>query len=359
MTRPQFAPRVHRAQQRLHAWPRLAPHRAGFWDAVDQLRAQQGQTIPRWPRWCYLPLPRAGALVAEAQARAGMRPTTASILRESSELATLAAWRMTQGVYRYDPTLYAALTDTSLSGDLPAEILRRLPEWCVYIETPGMTGPLVGGGVTAVHGCWAWLDYEVTGDLTVLTLGLDLDDAPIGLAHVPLVGTIEDAIASTLREWDDAADRIDGIHAPPSGYAEAARRALPPLVSLVLYLCADDPDLGGRPRPTKPQPVRTKHGWRVYPASGLTRWDVGVRIGAAIRHAQEQREREAREHAASGRAFPRPHVRRSHWHSYWTGPRSEDRADERRLSVRWLPPIPVNVDGVADLPTTIHPVEEA
>ncbi|MFL9999371.1 hypothetical protein PQR34_49145, partial [Paraburkholderia sediminicola] len=53
-------------------------------------------------------------------------------------LATLAGWRVTQGVYRFDPTLYNALIATPIEGKLPTELLSRLPEWTVYIETPGM-----------------------------------------------------------------------------------------------------------------------------------------------------------------------------------------------------------------------------
>ena len=33
----------------------------------------------------------------------------------------LAAWRMTQGIYRIDPTLYAALSETPIAGDIPAQ----------------------------------------------------------------------------------------------------------------------------------------------------------------------------------------------------------------------------------------------
>ncbi|HJL15883.1 MAG TPA: hypothetical protein RMH99_09515 [Sandaracinaceae bacterium LLY-WYZ-13_1] len=52
-------------------------------------------------------------------------------------IAALSAWRPTQGIYRFHPTLFDALWDTPVGGELPAELVHRLPEWCVYIETPG------------------------------------------------------------------------------------------------------------------------------------------------------------------------------------------------------------------------------
>lgn len=79
-------------------------------------------------------------------------------------------------------------------------------------------------------------------------------------------------------------------------------------------------------------------------------WDVGLRIGAALRRAHDA---ESSEGAGSGtHARPRAHIRRAHWHTFWTGPRDGDRV----ARVKWLPPIPVNV-GDSDLPATVVPVK--
>lgn len=44
----------------------------------------------------------------------------------------------TQGVYRFDKTLYEAVCTTPVSGEIPTELLYRLPESAVYFETPEM-----------------------------------------------------------------------------------------------------------------------------------------------------------------------------------------------------------------------------
>ena len=48
------------------------------------------------------------------------------------------------------------------------------------------------------------------------------------------------------------------------------------------------------------------------------------------------------------------HIRRAHWHSFWVGERDEP--DARFVTLKWLPPIPVNVQGVDDLTTTVRDV---
>lgn len=354
----QFAARQpHRARRRLSDYTHRRP---GIWQAVDAVRAEQGHTRARWPAWCYLPWGPGSRVAGDAMVRSGQitrvmstAEITPRVLAETGTLCTLAAWRMTQGVYRYDPTLYAALIATPIDGDLPVDVLRRIPEWCVYIETPEMTAPIVSGGTARVHGVYAWLDYEAQGDQTILQLGLDTDDARLPIANLPLVGTLAESIEAVEKQWLDNAETLDGVATPTKGYAAAARRYLPPLVSLVLYLCSEAPDLGGR-TPERPRATRTRDGWRLFPADGIRVWSVGERIGAALRSATE---RHSAEDASGTHASPRPHVRRAHWHSFWRGPREPKPGERRELVAKWLPPLPINVSDVAELPTTIRPVQ--
>jgi len=167
---------------------------------------------------------------------------------------------------------------------------------------------------------------------------------------VPLVETLDQALAQVEADWRSGIERGNVATPPPPKFAERARRVYGPILSLLLYLCADDADYV---RPEPPRAKRTKTGWRMFPADKWTVWDVGVRLGAALRRAYQEREIEDRAAAAHGeRSRPRPHIRRAHWHGYWTGPRDGD----RRLIVRWLPPIPVAMRDLDDLPATIRRV---
>ena len=119
------------------------------------------------------------------------------------------------------------------------------------------------------------------------------------------------------------------------------------MLSLVLYLCVESPDLedasGNNAAPGIPPPVKTKQGPRRFPAQQTTVWKAGYRTGEFLRRSkQSSRESQGGTHAA-----PTPHVRRAHWHIYWAGPRKDP--SKRYRVLRWIPPTPVGFrweDGV-------------
>ena len=78
-------------------------------------------------------------------------------------------------------------------------------------------------------------------------------------------------------------------------------------------------------------------------------WDVGFRIGAALRLAQSSPDQKG-ELGGSG---VRPHIRRAHWHGFWHGPREGTRS----FKLKWIPPIPVKVDDLDAIPAAIRKVE--
>jgi hypothetical protein len=269
-------------RQRLDEWGRILP---GIWRAVEAERSAYRQDSAIWPSYVFLPLERAGAATMAAIAAKGdpVPRGPAELSPAACTTQCLAAWRMTQGIYRIDPTLYEALIETPVTGDIPADVLLHLPEWCTYVETPGMAVPTRSGTKISVVGLWYWLD-ETPGHRTILCIGIDTGRRPpLIVQHVPLVGTIEAAISATLGEWEEAVRRGHAAHAPPPEYREAARAWLPAPISLALYLCGRAADISGSgDRPANPRPVSTRRGgMRIFPADGPRRWDVGVRLGAA------------------------------------------------------------------------------
>lgn len=272
----------------------------------------------------------------------------------------LATWRVTQGIYRIDPDVAEAVWNTPIEGQLPVELLFHLPEWCVYIETPGRS--LSTG--KRLEGFFAHLNTG-SGDADS-ELHLLLDD-PAGVLHsiaVPLsVSTLEEAcrIASIDRAnyeqkicWSSGiatklADEQLVAADPP-----AAAASLSPLISMLLYLCSQSADYRDsaaiRNAPGRPIPVQTRKGPRLFPPDGPTIWETGYRMGAPLRCAMRQ----ALGQTGANRSSPVPHIRRAHWHSFWLGPRANVR--ERRLALRWLPPIPVALSAPEELVPAIRQV---
>lgn len=336
MSSPQFGKRPCRPRDHVAA---AAHHYPQAWRQSDEFRADRGRGLPDWPAWCYLPLAAAYAIVS-----ADLRVDRLSVqhVGDVARLGALAAWRVTQGIYRFDPALYAAIVDTPVSGDVPHDVLYRLPEWCVYVETPGLAW-----NDGQLFGFFAHLEYDVNTGRPELRLLLDADTA---LVPVPLHLGPWSLAESISRAVDVAHVQAAVVGGMPAGVPKVLREWVEPLVSLLLYLCSQNAEIGdGQSQPANPEPKRTKSGWRLFPPDRPTTWDVGVRLGSALRAAYH-----AAETGQGGtHAGPRAHIRRAHWHGYWTGPRE----GERRFDLRWMPPIPVNVNDVADLPATVRPMK--
>lgn len=334
-----------RALTHLHDYATRYP---GAWRAFEAMRAARGAELPDWPDWCYLPLSGAYAVVSDG----GDAPPLAR-MADVAALGALGAWRMTKGIYRYDPDIQGALWGTPVTGELPGELLLRLPEWCVYIELAGRE--VLG---ERVHGFFAHLESDANDGRRELRLLLDTD-AGLWPLPVHLGGTLEAGLAAV---WSEAAVQAArhaarGFDLPARLIGDAADRAaglerdlpgaIAPLVSLVLYLCSERPDIRGAGVPGNPAPKRVKGGERVFAAPGVRTWDVAVRLGEAYRRAN----REVTPSEGTGtRAAPRPHVRAAHWHTYRTG---KGRAER---TLRWLAPVAVGVRDPDAVPVVVRRV---
>jgi hypothetical protein len=323
------------------------------WRDTDRMRAMRGTDVPDWPEWCFLPLQGFYAILSGG----GNRRIPPERIRHLGIVGALAIWRVTQGIYRFDPDLAAAVAATPLSGDLPAETLFHLPEWCVYVETPGRRW-----AGRDLHGFWAHLDYEVGGVADELRLVLDLAETPDAALDperglLPIVfllgeGSLADALQRTAESGRRRAPALGLAGVLPS--LEDMHRVaaeLAPLVALLLYLCAENAEIGDDARrPANPIPKRTKAGLRLFAPDTATAWDVGVRLGAALRRVNGPTGGDANEGDGASRHGPRPHIRRAHWHTYRTG------KGRRGQRVRWVAPVPVKLADPEGLAATVRPV---
>lgn len=319
-----------------------------IWADVDKLRQSKGEI--GWPDWCYLPM---GGWHAIAMQHASS-PLAVSEL--TAEFAALGTWRMTQGIYRFDPALYPALIETPVSGDIPTGILYQLPEWCVYIESPDLQ--LEGN---SVHGFWCHLEYDFNTGRHELRFLADTDSGKIAAILHLKGGSLLDALDASLTESSTQAVKL-GIALDTDKTKADLLEFLPSALSLVLYVCSQQEFTrrGTLDTPTNPQPKKTKKGWKLFPADGPLEWDVGVRIGAALRQAY-QSEQTGHDGLPTGQKV-RPHVRRAHWHTFVSGPRiakdgSEIPADKRKRNLKWVPPIAVNIEQADTLPSVIRSVK--
>src|SRR5690606_8370701 len=97
-----------RAIQHLESVSRDYP---GIWKNYPFLMSQLRER-GEWPAWCFCPLAAAYAIVSGG----GKNRVPLERMHEVSRVAALAAWRTTQGVYRFDPSLIEELRRTPLQG---------------------------------------------------------------------------------------------------------------------------------------------------------------------------------------------------------------------------------------------------
>lgn len=322
--------RQHRALEWLHLYGRRYPW---AWEDHARMLYEPPPGI-EWPSWCWLPMTATAAILMQR----GVPETRASL--ETGPLAALAAWRATQGIYRVHPTLLRELLETPVSGDLPADVLTRLPEWCVYVETPGH----VANGIE-LAGFFAHCEWDVLHARPELRLVLDMREPRELVGHaVHLGGTIEAGILAAIEvsvdDYKAMGMPLRGIRQVRENALQSLVPAIGSLVSVLLYLCADDAEIEER-RPLPPKVVRGKKRPIMPAAREPVIHPAGYRIGAALDLARERFRYEGAADATG--ATVTPHVRRAHWHRYWTGPRD----GERRIELRWLSPILVNAEAPA------------
>lgn len=256
---------------------------------------------------------------------------------EVAKLSALGTWRYSQGIYRVDPDLIAALANSPLSGSIPCEVLLRLPEWCIYVETPGLRWLN-----QMLHGFWTHLEWDANTGRHELRFLFDCEDGTVALPLHMGDWSISEAVDRMISE----AARQSGSSVLDMYTADDTRELtthINPLVSIVLYLCSEKPEINDLRLPgtwpVRPKPKKTKKGWRLFPPDKHKIWKVGEQIGAQLKTAiaADNEKSQRAESAESTEHSIRTHLRRGHWHGYWTGPRHE----EQKFIYHWISPLVV------------------
>jgi hypothetical protein len=329
------------------------------WKRVEEMRSGRAANDPSWPPWCFFPIKQSYLLL-----KTYIKKFALGDVNDIGVVAALATWRMTRGVYRFDETVYSEVTHTPAEGKLPVDVFFHLPEWCMYVETPGARF-----SEWELAGFFAHLDRSSSEPLGCDSLRLVLD-TDHGLVSIP-IHLIEEGLEAGMKSailWGKQTTSERGLPDIFGDSSEVARLAsgslmdVGPLVNLLLYLCSVNSDIsdgrGTDRRPSNPKPRRIKQGRKLFPAEGDSIWQVGYVMGAAIRRGArgEPGPSEPAERTPGHHASPRPHMRRAHWHTFLKGPRKPRDGEARTQFIKWLPPKLVN-EAKGEAITTVRRVE--
>lgn len=322
----------------------------GAWKIVDQFRAGRGKDHPDWPAWCFLPLSGPAAIVSNGVSKQGLG---LDCLSDISRLGALATWRVTKGIYRFDRDAFAAVSQTDFQGDLPCDIFYQLPEWCIYCETPGLTW-----FQQELFGFWVHLESDIKTGRHELRILADLEGH-----SVPIILHLGNwSLAEAIdRSFSESMNNGFSFGALKKEAVAAMVSEVKPLLSLLLYLCSQAGEIQNNGRkPATPKTAVVSGMPRMFQAGKVTTWDVGVRLGAALRTAQTVSPLSGEGHHSGSRT----HVRRAHWHGFRSGPMKDTfgamiETSKRKFELKWIHPILVNEIEIRSepLPATIRSVE--
>lgn len=348
----------------------------GIWETLEKFRTDSAFNT-QWNSLCYLP-----CSVTQAVLNA---PTCGNLsdvdaCQRCAEATGLYIWRKDKVIYRLDHDLAEVLLEQAKAMDydveLPIDFLMHLPHDCVYIQTDIFQGS---------DGFFVWLEYDVNRKEFELRVQLVRDDFSstipffLHLSGHTLGDCIQEGIEQIKQgemahrfldpEYNERLkmlnndpelslfrEELAGLLNEYQNYQDVQLFA----VQTILYLVSENKEVEPNPeqkriyRPVlKGATIKDKH-------REIDIEDVGVRIGATLRKYKYKNSNTKSSSATStARSSKRPHIRRGHWHHYWSG--KKDGSEQRTLKLNWIAPTMIRADlkneGLEDDIITIFPVE--
>lgn len=253
-------------------------------------------------------------------------------------LMALSGWRKTKQVFHFDEDFWGLLQDQGVDDKIPMEILYQLPYKNIYIEplgvfvffdrsfyTDGVEMKIVG-----------FEDIRTLSEFTVVQL----------LPNHTLKECCEKIIEeTTIKDNQKIFEQALGhkVKFSPE-YAKAHAEFAVPIVQALLYLCAQNKDVEENPEQKKIHKKPTKRVKDQF--KEVQKWDVGKVVVRNLKKDYRSLPTYQRETTTSGWT-QRPHMRRAHWHHFWTGKRN----GERKLILKWIAPTLINADKGEIAPT--------
>lgn len=158
---------------------------------IDKIRASHD----KWPRWGFAPF--AVWATSTVRSRRDLKK-----VNDITSAITVVPWRYSRSVYRFDPDVYRELIATPFTGELPEEVLLRLPDWSVFIEMQD----------ESVSGFFASLEYVSPGK-TELRFVFCAGDRLVPFYIALSAGTIEKSFEECLKEYETVAGESDKVKA--------------------------------------------------------------------------------------------------------------------------------------------------
>lgn len=296
------------------------------------------------------------------------------VLAQFGQMA-IHGWRFHhRTIYEVDPDLLQELIDSEVpEQEIPVDVLRRIPHNCplfvlpepLIIEHPEFTCLydqflLIPLRVEIEKGRFGrpeevfkhnvYIDGpDVADEIKFLWFGKNIDDDSdqmITTQTIFLKGQkkldLRDQLQSIISDLDEQSANARSVKRD-ANWKDIVHKQFAVAVALTLYVCSDEPDM------IDIEPPEELVSKKVLSPGLPSVKTLGIRIGSALR---SHRQAVSSDTGDGITKSVMPHLRKAHWHRFWTGPRN----GERKLIIRWLPPVPVNAHR-GKITTTIRPLK--
>lgn len=313
-----------------------------IWESIDISRRMLSQTY-KWPDRCFAPI-EAVTIPFAAYMKVAKKKDV--ILPIPVVALALAQWRKDKEVFVIDKTLEEILYEQQ-DTDISTVAFDYLPYSCFYVECTSLKVYS-----TEIDGYFFFLSWDSKSKKEILNFvflsKLGVYNAEIPFENGNLSQFLDDSIERMLKSKNE---KIRAYGQKNLEQKDGVFHLLKCALQIVLYLCACNAEIVPDPE----QKTIMKRSSTIKDRyAEIKKWDVGFRIGASFRAQAQSIQRDDVQHAPGSATQKRPHIRRGHWHHFWTGSKKE--GSERKLILKWLPPIFVGASD-AEMPVTIHPVK--
>lgn len=246
-------------------------------------------------------------------------------------------WQYTRAEFEFEEEVMAHIIESETPTKIPASIIKQLPYWTQWVRAPigvDIAGEPAASQGANLHFFGALVSYLRYDNKTFLNLNApvftergDWKDPALMAANVRVCidGDIDFTDPNTIIPY------MQGTHENLSEEMKqkifgAVREWAPKMISCVLFLCSQQEAL--YKQGAVQQAVRRKgNNYKMQALSKSKQFTVGGEFVDQIREYEADAMR-----SITGQR--RAHIRRGHYHHFWTGPK----AGERKLICKWLPP---------------------
>jgi hypothetical protein len=248
------------------------------------------------------------------------------------------SWNRRKQVYTFDADMLNELIRTDISDIvIPYDAFEYLPYRSLYLDFSANSQIVKTVGA---DGCLVQIQsvtLRETGDQFYqfcVILSSFYKDNEITMMKAVVLPNDKNDVRLSVDEFTKAYDSKLGLYVSETGICpEEMRPELQGMlvVQCLLYLCSYQPDIH-ETTASKMQYRKVKKAVKSGKQLPVREYVVGERFGEAFRKWTKGCLGQSSEHTPTGRKN-KPHMRRAHYHRFWTGKRD---SDERRLVTRWV-----------------------